>query len=121
MKKITSIILLVLSTFNCFSQVENIKALEIIPPSPHVRNFLKYGETPVSNYTGVPSIQIPIHTIQLKDITLPITLSYNASGIKVEEEASRVGLGWVLKAGGMISVTVMGKHQLHLDYITVVL
>ena len=111
MKKVTSIILLVLSTFNCFSQVENIKAPEIIPPSPHVRNFLKYGETPVSNYTGVPSIQIPIHTIQLKDITLPITLSYNASGIKVEEEASRVGLGWVLNAGGMISVTVMGKHH----------
>ncbi|GHV18742.1 hypothetical protein FACS1894179_10860 [Bacteroidia bacterium] len=111
MKKITSIILLVLSTFNCFSQVDKINAPEIIPPSPHVRNFLKYGEIPVSNYTGVPNINIPIHTIQLKDLTFPISLSYNASGIQVGEEASRVGLGWVLNAGGMISVTVMGKHH----------
>lgn len=110
-RRINITILLSTLILNCFSQTDKIKMADVIPPSPHVRNFLKYGETPVSNYTGVPSIEIPIHTIQLKDITFPINISYNASGIKVEEEASRVGLGWVLNAGGMISVTMMGAHH----------
>lgn len=110
MRKYLSIVLLLICNISSFAQTE-IKHAEIIPPSPQVRNFLKYGKTPVSNYTGVPSVLIPIYTIQLKDITLPITLSYNTSGIKVEEEASRVGLGWVLNAGGLISVTVMGKYH----------
>lgn len=50
----------VLMSFNlCLAQTE-IKPADVIPPSPHVRNFLKYGETPVSNYTGTPRIDIPI-------------------------------------------------------------
>lgn len=82
-----------------------------IPPSPNAQTFLKYGEFPVSNYTGVPNIDIPIHTINLKDISIPISISYNASGIKVDEEASRIGLGWILNAGGVITHTVVGKYN----------
>jgi YD repeat-containing protein len=83
----------------------------IIPPSPNVAAFQKYGNIPVSAYTGVPNISIPLYQIVCGDISVPISLSYHASGIKVSEESSRVGLGWVLNAGGMVSRSVMGADD----------
>lgn len=83
----------------------------VIPPSPNAQAFVKYDNFPVSNHTGIPDISIPIYTINLKDIKIPITLSYNASGIRVDEEASRIGLGWTLNAGGLITHTVMGRYN----------
>lgn len=83
----------------------------VVPPSPEAQAFQKYGDIPVSYYTGVPNISIPLYSINEGDISVPISLSYHASGIKVAEEASRVGLGWVLNAGGVISRTVVGRDD----------
>ena len=80
----------------------------VISPSPNVASLGKYGDIPVSYYTGTPNISIPIYEVQNGDLSLPISISYHASGIKVAEEASRVGLGWALHAGGVISRSVMG-------------
>lgn len=84
----------------------------ILKPSPEVAAFKKYGDVPVSTYTGVPDIQIPIWNITEGDINVPISISYHAGGNTVQEEASRVGLGWVLQAGGMISRTIRGIDDL---------
>lgn len=80
----------------------------IIPPSPQAQAFMRYGEIPVSHSTGVPNIEIPIYTIEGKNLKLPISISYHASGIKVNDVASEVGLGWVLNCGGMVSRTIFG-------------
>src|ERR1700722_4225224 len=80
----------------------------VTPPSPESQAFQKYGDIPVSAYTGIPNISVPLYTIKSHDITVPITLSYHASGIKVSEDATNVGLGWVLNAGGNLSRNVVG-------------
>ncbi len=80
-------------------------------PSPNVQAMQKYGDIPVSAYTGVPNISIPLYTVSFRDITLPLSLIYHASGIKVAEEASQVGLGWVLNAGGTISRNILGDDD----------
>jgi len=80
----------------------------VIPPSPDAMAMQKYGDVPVSKYTGIPDISIPLYTVKFRDITLPISVSYHASGIKVQEEASSVGLGWALNAGGTISRNIIG-------------
>ena len=70
-----------------------------IPNEPTAAALGEYGEVPVSLHTGVPNISIPIFEVKGKKLSLPISLSYHAGGIKVEEVASWVGLGWSLQAG----------------------
>ncbi len=77
-----------------------------IPASPTVSSLTTYADYPVSHYTGLPNISIPIYEINIDGYTLPISLSYHASGVKAAQEASWVGLGWSLSAGGVISRTV---------------
>jgi RHS repeat-associated protein len=76
-------------------------------PSANAGSLGKYGDIPVGNFTGTPSINIPIYTLQEGPISVPISMSYHASGLKVNELASWVGLGWSLNAGGMISRSVL--------------
>lgn len=80
----------------------------IIPPSPNAASLGKYGDIPVGIYTGIPSISIPIYTINSRGENHSISLSYHSNGLKVEEVASNVGLGWSLNAGGVITRTVRG-------------
>jgi len=92
-----------------------------ISPSGDAAALGRYCEYPVDISTGVPSIQIPIYNIQVNDIELPISISYHASGNKVDDISSVVGLGWALNAGGCISRTVKSeadKDPVQHDYLT---
>lgn len=80
----------------------------VIPPSPQSSNLGKYVETPVGNYTGVPNISIPLWEGSSGSVKVPISLSYHASGVKVEEIAGWTGLGWTLSVGGSITRTIVG-------------
>lgn len=82
---------------------------EVIPPSPTVASLGKYGDVPVNLNHGSPGISIPLYNIVVDDITVPISLSFHASGHKVGEQASWVGLGWSLEAGGAIGRSMRGK------------
>jgi YD repeat-containing protein len=81
---------------------------KVLTPSPNAAAISNFGNIPVGYYNGLPNISIPIYTIQSRDIKLPITLNYNAKGIKVSQEASWVGLGWSLNVGGVITRKVNG-------------
>jgi hypothetical protein len=105
MRFILSGLLCLLATL-CLSQSANIP--KVTPPSPHAAAFQKYSDIPVTLHTGVPDVSVPLYEIKSGDITIPISLSYHASGIKVADEASKVGLGWVINQGGLISRNIMG-------------
>ncbi len=80
----------------------------VVPPSPEASELAKFTEIPVSHYTGLPNISVPIYTIKQKGITIPISLSYHARGVQVAQVASRTGLGWSLTYGGSISRQTRG-------------
>ena len=80
----------------------------VMSPPPTPSQLGKYVEIPVNLYTGIPNIDIPLYEIDVHGYKLPISLSYHASGIKVQERSSWVGLGWSLNAGGVITRVVRG-------------
>ncbi len=84
----------------------------IIPPSPNAASLGKFGDIPVSPYTGTTDVSITIYTLQAKGVSVPVTLSYHTGGIRLSEESGWVGLGWALNAGGMISRSINGKDDI---------
>lgn len=88
----------------------------LTPPSPEASAFFKFTETPVTLSEGLTNINIPIYTIQTKGVSIPISLAYHSRGVKVHEIASRVGLGWTLNYGGMVSRQKRGKADDRGDY-----
>ena len=96
-----------------YSQVSNndskAGAINIaLPKTPESQAFEKYGNIAVNEVTGNPNISVPIYILKSRFLQVPITLNYNASGIKVSQEASWVGLGFDLIAGGRITVETKG-------------
>lgn len=76
--------------------------------SPNAAGIGLYGEIPVSGFTGTPEIAIPLYTINVGDFTIPISVSYHASGVRPDQHPGWVGMGWNVNAGGLISRTVKG-------------
>lgn len=95
-----------------YAQADNKQVLDlprIIPASPDAASLGRYGDIPVGKYTGTINIGIPLHTLTLGKFSLPVSLNYFSSGLKVEELSGWIGLGWSLNAGGVITRSVQGK------------
>jgi hypothetical protein len=98
----------------CFAQVDETNTVNssykklLTPPSPNAASLFKFEDIPVSGHTGTPSVNIPLVTVKGKYLSHTFGLSYHASGIKVNEVASSVGLGWALQGTNVISRVVEG-------------
>lgn len=108
MRSFTRVILLIFSLlsikYQSFAQPSGLPR-SYSPPSPTAANLGLYAVAPVDHYTGVPALAIPIYDINVKNINLNISLSYHSAGVRQADEASWVGLGWSLNAGGVITRT----------------
>lgn len=107
MKNIKTVLLVALVagvTLSGFCQDNN----PYSPPSPNASSLLEYANVPVNLYTGTPEINLPITELETRAGSIPISISYHASGIKVQDVASWVGLGWSLNAGGVVTRVVKG-------------
>jgi hypothetical protein len=78
--------------------------------TPDVYSFEKYNLSNINHYVGKPEISVPIYTIKTGNIVYPINLGYNTGGIKVDQLASDVGLGWTLTSS-VITRTINGDND----------
>ncbi|HEU4554191.1 MAG TPA: RHS repeat domain-containing protein [Chitinophaga sp.] len=113
MRKIPISCFLIVLAINSFSQTNNNLNPGFdspVPPSPNAAAFAKFGNIPVGPATGIPQVTIPIYQYSNKNtgLSLPVSLDYHAGGVRVDEVASDVGIGWALNAGGVISRVVKG-------------
>lgn len=80
-----------------------------IPTTPTVASLFKVNPTSVNESTGTANISIPLYSFNVDKLNLPINLSYNSNGIKVEEGSGNAGTGWSLLMGGVITRQINGQ------------
>lgn len=71
--------------------------------TPEMSAIKQIALSSVNYSTGCMDIRIPLFDIECGDLKLPIYLSYNSSGIKVNEPCSWVGQNWSLHAEPMVT------------------
>ncbi|XZF15433.1 RHS repeat domain-containing protein [Chitinophagaceae bacterium MMS25-I14] len=83
-------------------------SLNIIPPDPEAASLGTYGNYNLNLSSGQVDISVPL--VKLKGISLdyPVGLSYDHSGIRIDEHATCAGTNWNFNGVGMISRTVVG-------------
>ena len=82
---------------------------KVIPPSPTSAVIKRYmGEQPALS-TGSVNVSIPLYELKCHGITIPFSLRYNTSGIKVFDDPNPCGFGWALLPGVRVMRTIMGR------------
>jgi hypothetical protein len=87
--------------------MQTAKEMEI--GTPTTAALVKNIVYPMNYSTGLPEIKIPLYEVKCGELTLPIYLSYHASGIKLTDVAGWVGHGWSLIAEPMVTRTIRGE------------
>lgn len=64
---------------------------------------------PVNLSKGTVQVNVPLCELEGYSMRLPVSLSYQTSGLKVNDVPSQVGLGWSLNGGGLITRVVRGR------------
>jgi len=77
--------------------------------SPQAASLGKYGENNVDLSRGIARQSIPIYNVSIGDLSVPISLNYSSSGVKVKAVNSWTGIDWTVFAGGVISRTKRGN------------
>lgn len=106
MKKKLLISFLFLSGLCCSAQAQLQPVKNV--PSPEIAGLGEYGKVPVSLFTGIPNISIPLYEVKVGNFSLPISASYHPSSVKANSPSGCLGLGWNLVAGGYITRKVNG-------------
>ena len=78
-------------------------------PSPESQEFIKNINSSVDLVSGKASLSVPLYALETPHMQVPISLNYSSGGIKVDEIATDVGLGWSLSAGGRVTRVVFGE------------
>ena len=107
--KLRSLLLAInfLPALSVFCQVREIRNA----PSPEVANLGTFGSIPVGLYTGTPNISVPLYTMSVGNLSIPIEAIYHTSNVKPHTPPSSLGIGWVLSSGGYIARNVKGVQD----------
>ena len=93
------------------------KSYSQAPVSPNSAEMIHQINVPVNLYNGVAGVSVPLYTVEANNgAQIPISLQYNAGGIRVDQVASTVGLGWLLSAGGSITRQIKGRPDIDYEF-----
>ncbi|SMC74976.1 hypothetical protein [Pedobacter africanus] len=104
MRKLYLILLGFTLPYLLYAQAQEVRIPVVKPVSPSAAGIFKTLERPIGSYTGTVPVNFPLFKITSGSLETSIALDYNnTGGIRVEEIATNVGLGFNLSAGGRIT------------------
>lgn len=109
---------LILSCPEVAAQGESLKSNyyeNLNPASPVKGVFGSFGNTKINHYTGLPEIKLDMFTLEGRESNLPISLSYDASGVRTDDLSGPAGMKWSLNAGGYVVRDLVGLPDEHPD------
>lgn len=86
---------------------------EVIEPSVNAKQFISGSQSNLDMATGNLTVSIPLYTLPGGDISAPVSIVFSGRDITYSSEASNIGLGWSLMAGGVITRTVRDQPDHH--------
>lgn len=93
---------------NIYAQVNSFDK-DIIPPAPSSFVYNKIVPQTPSLIDGSVKLSIPLYDLTYGNISIPFSLEYHGSGIKVYDDPSPSGYGWIFSPGLRITRTIMGR------------
>ena len=100
---IASIFLLIIPALNIVAQEEIAQV-----PTPNAADFGRFGDIPVSPYSGRANVEVPIYSTTQRGVTLDVKLTYDTSGLPMNGLPGWTGHGWSLNVGGVITRSARG-------------
>ena len=106
------LVFLFLFSISASAQVE----ADISRPSINAEQFGFALKAETALNKGQLSLSIPLMELPGKGYNLPISLTFYSGDVNACAEASPIGLGWALNAGGVIAATIKGTEDIE-DYV----
>ena len=112
-KKISSLLIALLSCTGFQAQNSAPLINTMIPPSPSSAAFRQFAGYTPSLATGTVNVPIDLYNVQVGDFSLPISMQYYTQGIKMTDNPYPLGYGWILSPGLRITRTIMGRADMY--------
>lgn len=80
----------------------------VVNPSPEAASMRRYVDERIDYSTGRVEIDVPLLSWTSGALNVALGLSYHTGGVRINDEAGWIGLGWSLTGLGSISRAVVG-------------
>ncbi|MCM1033491.1 MAG: hypothetical protein NC405_07015 [Odoribacter sp.] len=90
--------------FNVYVPEDN-----IWPESPRARAIREISMPTAASLTGACRFSVPLYTLTVENVSIPVSLEYQTNGIRVEDDPQPIGYGWVLQPSLRVSRQIMGR------------
>ena len=111
MMKKTKILLATMAVLAAISPAYGQQRMPGEVPTPQATDLGRFGDVPVSLYTGSVGISIPLFSTTVRGVTLNASLDYDGSGVRVNSLPGPMGTSWTLNCGGVITRSANGGYD----------
>ncbi len=106
----TAIIAVIVTAFHAVAEYEVPSPAEgLWPESPHAAKLAVVTSPVPAMATGAAQFSIPLYTLTVGDLSIPLSLAYHSNGIKLDEDPYPIGYGWSFLPALRVTRQILGR------------